>query len=447
MGTTSSVRRVVTASVVGTVIEWYDYFIYGTAAALVFGGLFFPSSDPLVGTLLAFATFGAGFLARPLGGVIFGHYGDRVGRKSMLVLTLLITGVATFLIGCLPTYESIGVLAPILLVTLRLLQGLGLGGEWGGAALMSVEHAPQGRRGFYGSFPQLGVPIGFLLSSGAFLLVNTVLSGVTWGWRVPFLASIVLIAVGLFIRLRIEESPVFKRVRETGTEARMPVLDVLRVYPKQVALAVGASLANQVVGYIVLAYLLSYGTQVLGLSSTVLLVIVSIAAAVCIFFLVGYGALSDRLGRRRVFLGGTTVLAVMSFPFFWLVDTGSVAAIFVAVIIVSTSTQALAGPTSAFFAEMFGTRVRYSGISLGYQLGAIVGGGFAPFIAASLYAATGTSASVSAYMLASCVITFVSVLLISETYQKDIGEVEGEERRLISGSPAERRSPTDPAVG
>jgi metabolite-proton symporter len=441
VGRVSSIRQVATASFIGTTIEWYDYFIYSTAAALVFNRLFFPEFAPLTGTLLAFATFGAGFVMRPLGAAIFGHYGDRIGRKSMLVLTLFIMGGATFLIGCLPTFESIGIWAPVLLVILRLLQGLGLGGEWGGAVSMTIEHAPQNRRGFYGSFPQLGVPVGFLLSSIAFLLAVSLLP--EWGWRVPFLASIVLVLVGLFIRFRIEESPLFRRVRETGTEARTPIVDVLRAYPKQVLLAVGASLGFQVEGYIVLAYTLSYGTQVLGLSQSTLLSFIGLVALLAIPAIVGFSALSDRVGRRAVFMGGALATGLVSFPFFWLLNTRSLVLVFIAILVAGLVQQAMAGPAAALFSEMFGTRTRYSGASLGYQLGAIVGGGFAPFIATALYAATGTSLSISIYMFVACAITFVSVLFITETYRKNLGETEEEEHRLIVGTIAERREPVD----
>jgi metabolite-proton symporter len=445
-GRASSIRRVALASFVGTTIEWYDFFIYGTAAALVFPALFFPEQTPLVGTLLAFATFGVGFLARPLGGAVFGHFGDRVGRKSMLVLTLILMGTATFLIGLLPTYQQIGVLAPILLVVLRLLQGLGLGGEWGGAALMAVEHSPRGRRGFYGSFPQMGVPAGILLSNTVFLLLAASLSEeqfASWGWRVPFLLSIVLVGVGLFIRLKIMESPAFRRVRETRTEARMPIVDVFRTYPGQIALAAGAFVAASGVGYITLAYLLAYATEVLGLSRSSILSVVLLASAIQIPALAFFAARSDRVGRRMVFSGGAALGALWAFPYFWLVDTGSIVLIFVAITVMATAISAMSGPQAALFAEMFGTRVRYSGASLGYQLGAIFGGGFAPFIAASLYAATTSSLSISAYMLALCIVSLVSVLLITETYQKDIEEVEPEEREVVAEAPEAR----DPAVG
>src|ERR687889_2208767 len=277
IGQTSSPRQVAVASLIGTAIEWYDFLIFGTAAALVFNQLFFPQVSPLVGTLAAFATFWAGFIARPVGGVIFGHFGDRVGRKAMLVLTLLIMGIATFLVGCLPGYEAIGVLAPILLVALRLFQGLGLGGEWGGAVLMAVEHSPERSRGLNASWPQMGVPAGLVLGTGAFALISS-LSGdalLTWGWRVPFLLSVILIAVGLFVRLSVYESPAFSQVRESGTEARMPIVDVLRTYPKNVLLGVGSRIGIDAAFYILAVYSLTYITANLGLPESVGLIAIS----------------------------------------------------------------------------------------------------------------------------------------------------------------------------
>lgn len=276
----NSIRKVALASFIGTAIEWYDYFLYGTAAALVFGTLFFPDSDPAIGTLLAFATFGVGFFARPLGGIVFGHFGDKVGRKAMLVTTLLIMGIATTLIGFLPTYATIGVWAPILLVALRILQGFGVGGEWGGAVLMAVEHSPRGRRGFYGSWPQMGVPAGLLLGTAMLYLFALLPEEqfLSWGWRVPFLLSIVLVGVGLYIRLAIEESPAFQRVQESNTTARMPIIDVLRTYPKAVLIAMGLRVAENGSFYVFSVFVLAYVTSQLGLPNSTILIGVMIAA-------------------------------------------------------------------------------------------------------------------------------------------------------------------------
>ncbi|MBA2617845.1 MAG: MHS family MFS transporter, partial [Rubrobacter sp.] len=348
----NSIRKVALASFIGTAIEWYDYFLYGTAAALVFPVLFFPESDPTVGTLLSLATFGVGFASRPLGGIVFGHFGDKIGRKAMLVLTLLIMGVATALIGLLPTYGQVGILAPILLVVLRILQGFGVGGEWGGAVLMAVEHSPEGRRGFYGSWPQMGVPAGLLLGTIA-LYVFTLLPEdqfLAWGWRIPFLISIVLIAVGLYIRLAIEESPAFRRVQQTNTSARMPIVDVLRTYPKQVLIAMGLRVAENGSFYVFSVFVLAYAVDALELSRSTILIATMVAAAVELFAIPFFGALSDRLGRRPVYLFGAVFSLVFAFPFFWLVNTASIVLITAAVVLsLAVGHAAMYGPQAAFF--------------------------------------------------------------------------------------------------
>ncbi len=441
----TSVRKVAIASCIGTTVEWYDYFIYGTAAALVFGPLFFPEFSPLAGTLASFSTFAVGFLARPLGGVAFGHLGDRVGRKVMLFMSLLVMGIATVAIGLLPTYTSIGIAAPILLVVLRFIQGFAVGGEWGGAVLMTIEHSPREKRGLYGSFPQLGKAAGIILANVAFLGVVAAMSEeqfAAWGWRVPFLVSIVLIVLGLYIRLKIEESPVFREVKEAQSEARMPIVDVFRTYPREVTLAGGACITTIAMGYLAQVYTLSYGTQVLGLAQGTILTIVVLSACVEIFAVVGFAALSDRIGRRKIFLSGTIMGALWALPFFWLIDTGSIALTAIAIVVMMIIASAMYGPMAALFAEMFGTRVRYTGASLGYQIGSIIGGALLPIVATSLFAATGTSASISVYMIVLCAISLGSMLYVTETYQKDIGEVEDKERRLVAeaGGSASRSS-------
>jgi MFS transporter, MHS family, shikimate and dehydroshikimate transport protein len=434
VGMPTSIRKVVVASFIGTTIEWYDYFIYGTAAALVFPALFFPEFSELAGTLASFATFAVGFAARPLGGIIFGHYGDRIGRKAMLVLTLLIMGVATFLVGLLPTFQTIGVWAPILLVVLRLVQGLGLGGEWGGAVLMAVEHSPEDQRGLNGSWPQMGVPAGLVLGTGAFAAVSAISGDAfeVWGWRVPFLLSIVLIGVGLFIRLSIYESPAFQRVRESGTEARMPIVDVLRTYPKNVLIGVGSRIGIDVAFYILAVYSLTHISANLGLSQSIGLVAVSIAALIEIFTIPAFASLSDRVGRKPLLIVGAAFLGVWSFAFFGLLNTKSTLLIILATIVgLSIGHAVVYGTQASFYAELFGTRVRYSGASFSYQIAGIFGGALAPLIATALFPAGGTTL-IAAYVAAVCALSVLCYALAAETYRKDIYEEEPEERQLIA---------------
>ncbi len=435
-GRTQSVRKVALASFIGTTIEWYDFFLYGTAAALVFNELFFPDAEPLIGTLLAFSTYAVGFAARPIGGIVFGHYGDRIGRKSMLVLSLLIMGVATFLIGCLPTHASIGVLAPILLVVLRFAQGIGVGGEWGGAVLMSVEHAPKGRRGFYGAWPQMGVPAGLLISTSVFAIVQGLTNEaafLSWGWRVPFLASAVLVIVGLFIRLRIMESPAFQRVKETKSEAPKPIVDVVRKYPREVLVAMGMRVAENGAFYILTVFVLAYGEDELGLSKNTMLTGVIIAAAIGLVTVPLFGHLSDRVGRRPLYLAGAVVTTLWAFPLFGLLNTESPVLIWLAIVVgVNLGHDLMYGPQAAFFAELFGTRVRYSGASLGYQLASVFAGGLAPLIATALLAAgDGSPTLVALYVTAMGLISVVATLFASETFRKDVDEDEAEERELV----------------
>jgi MFS transporter, MHS family, shikimate and dehydroshikimate transport protein len=401
---------------VGTAIEWYDFYLYGTAAALVFNRLYFPTFDPLTGTLASFGTYAAGFVARPIGGIIIGHYGDRIGRKSMLVLTLVIMGLATFGIGLLPTYAQIGPWAPVLLVTLRLAQGFGVGGEWGGAVLMAVEHAPPGARGFYGSWPQMGVPAGLLLSSGAFVALSGLPEDqfLAWGWRIPFLLSIVLVAVGLVIRLRILETPAFRRVKETRTELKLPIVDVLRTHRREVLLAVGARFVENGAFYIYSVFLLVYGTQKVGLDRQSLLAGILIAAVCLLAAIPACGWLSDRFGRRPVYLFGACFSALFAYPLFILVDTGSVPLVWLALVIALVFGHApMYGPQAAFFSELFGARVRYSGASLGSQLSSVLAGGLSPFVATALLP-YGRGA-LAAYIVAMAIVTIVAVAMAAET--------------------------------
>ena len=421
---TLSVTRVVLASFIGTTIEWYDFFLYGTAAALVFNQLFFPTFDPLAGTMAAFATYSVGFFARPVGGIVFGHFGDRIGRKSMLVTTLTLMGLATFLIGLLPTYDQIGVAAPILLVLLRFIQGFGVGGEWAGAVLMAVEHGHRGRRGLYASWVQAGVPAGLLLATAVFKVFDLLPeeSFLSWGWRVPFLLGIGLLGIGLFIRLKILESPLFSRMQTKGEAVRTPILEVLRRYRKSVLLAMGARMAENGCFYIFTVFVLTYATTQRDITRSTILNGVLVASAVQFFVIPMFGILSDRVGRRPVYLAGAIALILFAYPFFVLVDTESTPLIWLAITIGLVLHAAMYAPQAAFFSELFGTEVRYSGASLGYQLASPLAGGIAPLIAAALLEATGAAWSIAVYLIVLGVITIASILLASETHRMALGD-------------------------
>ncbi|WP_170181516.1 MFS transporter [Haloactinospora alba] len=417
-GSASQLRRVASASFVGTTIEWYDFFIYATAAQLVFGTQFFTDLSPTAANLAAVTSIGVSFVARPLGGIVMGHFGDRVGRRTMLVLALVAMGVATVGVGMLPTYSQIGVAAPVLLVTLRLLQGASAGGEWGGAALMAVEHAPRHRRGFLGAFPQLGAPAGLVAANGVFSAVSAFTSEAqfdAWGWRVPFLVSAVLIAVGLFIRLRVEESPEFDRVREQQERVRRPLVQLLRTHRKQLLIAVGVFIANNGIGYILIAFILGYATSTLGVARNTMLLVIVAGALFWIVTTLWAAHWSDTVGRRPVYLVGSVWLLAWSFPFFLLLDTASVPLMLLAVLMLAAGLGMTYGPQSALYAELFPARVRYSGASFAYALGAVLGGGIVPFASAALQASTGTSMSVAAYMFLLGCVSLVAVVLIPET--------------------------------
>ena len=418
-----SIRPVILASFIGTTIEWYDFFLYGTAAALVFNRLFFPNVDPLIGTLSSFGTFAVGFVARPFGGMVFGHYGDRLGRKAMLVYSLVIMGVATFLIGLLPTYDSIGVWAPVLLVVLRCAQGIGVGGEWGGAVLMAVEHSPAGRRGLSGAWPQMGVPAGLFLSTVVFAITSTQMTDeqfLAWGWRLPFLVSIALIAVGLFIRLKIMETPAFTDLAQTGRREARPIVTAIRTHRRSLLLAMGMRVAENGLFYVYTVFVLSYGPAELGVSRNAMLTGVTLAALGGLFAIPFYGALSDRIGRRPVYLFGAGFSLLYALPFFMLLETRSAGVIWLAIVIgVAVGHNAMYGPQAAYFSELFGASVRYSGASIAYQLASVASGGLAPFVATALLAWQGKEA-VAAYMMVLATITLIATFLADETYRSEM---------------------------
>ncbi|MCC3266836.1 MFS transporter [Arthrobacter gengyunqii] len=426
-------QKVLGASLVGTAIEWYDFFIYGSAAALIFGPQFFPTENPMAGTLAAFASFAVGFLARPLGGLMMGHFGDRIGRKSMLLVSMLLMGIATVAIGLLPTYATIGIWAPILLVTFRLLQGIGVGGEWGGAVLMAVEYSPTNRRSFYGSFPQMGLPVGIIGANVVFVIVTNILAPEafqSWGWRVPFLFSAVLILIALWMRLKIEDSPAFKAVKQDKKDVKAPILNLFRNHTGTVLLAGVVSIAAPAIGYLYSVYMLSYGTSTLGLERNTMLMLI-IFGAVCHLVTIALGAvLADRFAQKPVFLWGAALLTVWSFPFFWLVDSGRPLNIALAFAVILLGQSLMAGPQAALIAELFPAEVRYSGASTAYQIGSILGGGFMPLIATGLYAAFNSSTPIAVYLLLMGLISFAAMAVLKVgryPASADAGEVPGAE--------------------
>ncbi|MFE0458389.1 MFS transporter [Kitasatospora sp. NPDC058965] len=428
-----SLTRVVGASLIGTTVEWYDYFLYGTAAALVFGKVFFPHSDPLTGTLLAFVTYALGFAARPLGALVFGHFGDRIGRKRLLVLSLLLMGGATTLIGCLPTYQQVGVTAPILLTVLRLVQGFALGGEWGGAVLLVSEHGDQRRRGFWASWPQGGAPAGNLLAAGVLSLLTGVQSEqqfLAWGWRVPFLLSAVLVMVGLWIRLGVDESPLFQqalaaaRSREQAAAAEgLPLLAVLRHHWRDVLIAMGARLAENISYYVMTTFVLVYAVSHAHFHKQSALNAVLIGSAIQFALIPLFGALSDKVGRKPVYLVGAAGVGAWAFAFFGLVDAHSFGELVLAVTVGLVFHSAMYAPQAAFFAEMFGTRMRYSGASIGAQFSSVAAGAPAPLIATALLKDYGSATPIALYVAIAAVLTLVAVACARETRGRDLAAV------------------------
>jgi MHS family shikimate/dehydroshikimate transporter-like MFS transporter len=393
---------IVAATVIGTTIEWYDFFIYGTAAALVFNKIFFPSFDAAAGTIAAFATFAIGLLARPFGGIVFGHFGDRFGRKSTLMVSLLLMGIPTMLIGLVPAYESIGLWAAAILVTLRLLQGFALGGEWGGAVLMAVEHAPKARRVLFGALPQAGAPAGLLLASLTFALVSHMheASFLAWGWRLPFLLSIVLVAVGVLVRWKVAESPAFITVLRAGKKVDLPGVEVVRRYWRRLLLTIGAKLGEVTLFYLVTVFTLSYATTKLGIPRQQALNAIMIAAGLACGTIPLFGLLGDRFGQRRVFALGALYLALFAVPMFWMIDSRDPTLFFLAVIgALSIGHPSMYAPEPSLFAAQFPPEIRYSGVSLGFQVAAAIGGGLAPILATLLLARFGTSLPIAAYLV------------------------------------------------
>lgn len=412
-----SVSRVVWASVLGTAIEWYDFLIYATAAALVFNKLFFPAFDPMVGTMAAFSTYAVGFVARPIGGAIIAHFGDRIGRKAMLVTTMIMMGVGTFAIGCLPTYDQIGVWAPVLLILLRFIQGVGIGGEWSGAVTMVIEHAGR-RRGMYGSLVQIGFPAGVAASTGIFALMVQLpeASFLSWGWRVPFLASLVLVLVGLFARYRLTETPEFHQVLDRKDVLRQPTLEVIRRSRRELLLAIGITVSEVGLAYLLTVFVITYATTMLGLSRQVILNAVVYASLFEFLTLPLAGWASDRWGRKPLYMIGALASIVLAFPLFWLLDTRSPVIITATLIVTMTMTHALLfGPKAAFLPELFGTRMRYSGASLGANIAAALSGGFTPLIATALLVWAGASWAISLYLIGLSLLTVIAVLAAPET--------------------------------
>ncbi len=418
-------RRAVIASTIGTTIEWYDFFLYSIVTGLVFAKLYFPHSDPLTGTLEAFGIYAVGFIARPIGAAIFGHYGDRIGRKATLIATLLLMGIATFLVAFVPTYAEIGIWGAVLLTILRFIQGVGVGGEWGGSVLLSMEWARSNRRrGLIASWPQFGVPAGLFIANLAVLAASTI-SGdafLDWGWRLPFLASIILVGIGLYIRLEILETPVFSNLASSNKLEKAPIKEVIKRQPREIILTALARLAEQTPFYIFTAFIFTYGTTILGSSRNLILFAVLAASLVSFFSIPFFGYISDRIGRRRMYLIGTVVTGVFGFIYFALLDTMVPGLIFLAIVLSLIPHDMLYGPQAALIAESFTPRLRYSGASLGYQLASIFAGGPAPLVATALFARFHSGYAIAFYILFCAVVSFIATWLLKDYTNQDISE-------------------------
>jgi MFS family permease len=429
----SSMQKVALTALAGTSIEWYDFFLYGAAAALIFPTAFFGEATPSTALILSLLTFAAGFIARPIGGIIFGHYGDRVGRKKTLVMALILMGVSSTLIGLLPTYAMIGITAPILLTSLRFAQGLAIGGQWGGAMLLVTESAPSNQRGYYGAFAQAGAPVGVILANLAFITTSALVSEESfyaWGWRIPFLASAILIGISMYIQLNLEDTKAFKELqasreseKDNNSEVvrRSPILEAIQKYPTRIALAAGAFLSIQVTFYILIAFLLAYGVASAEITRDDMLAAVLIASAIMVPMQFMFSSYSDRHGRKGVFMAGAILTGLWAFAIFPLVDTGNFWLIVLAITGGLIFVSMMYGPQAAFFTELFSTEVRYSGATLGYQFGAILGGAFAPTIAALLWKDYGIF-WVSVYIALASLLTLLSVMALTETYQTDLND-------------------------
>lgn len=417
-------KKVLIASLVGSSIEWFDYFLYGTVAALVFNHLFFHSEDPVVGLMLAYATFALSFFIRPLGGILFSHIGDRIGRKKTLVLTLTLMGGGTVLMGLLPTYESIGVAAPILLIILRLIQGLGLGGEWGGALLLAVEYAPKEKRGLFGSIPQMGVTIGLLLGTVSMSIMTLLPDDqfMSWGWRVPFILSALLVIFGLWIRKGIDETPSFKKALEKNEIVKVPFVETMKTHWKEVIIAVGAKVVETAPFYIFGTFIVSYATNQLGYSNTETLNAVTIATIVTTILIPIMGRLSDKIGRKRLYVGGTLLMILYAFPYFWILHLESPMAVIIATVVgLGIIWAPITAVLGTMFSEIFKSNVRYTGISLGYQIGAAVAGGTAPLIATALLSEFNNSyVPVALYIILTSVISLIAVWSVKDRKNEEL---------------------------
>ncbi len=419
-------RRILVASLVGSSIEWFDYFLYGTVAALVFNQLFFVNEDPTIGLLLSYASFALAFFIRPFGGVIFSHIGDRIGRKKTLVITLSLMGIATFGMGLLPTYQAVGIWAPILLITLRLVQGLGIGGEWGGALLLAVEYAPAEKRGLFGAIPQMGVTIGMLLGTVA-LSIMTLLpenAFMTWGWRIPFIFSALLVFFGLWIRKGIDETPSFKKVKESGEVPKLPIVETLKNYWREVLIAVGAKVVETAPFYIFSTFVVSYATANLGFSRTATLTAVMIATIITTILIPIMGNLSDKIGRKKLFIGGTIGMALFAFPYFWLLQQKSVLLLIVATVIgLGVIWAPITAVLGTMFSEIFDAKIRYTGITLGYQIGAALAGGTAPLVATALLDKFNNSyVPVAIYIIFASVLSLAAIWAVKDRSNQKLDE-------------------------